>query len=241
MLVSTRFKKINSKLAVLEKAIEHLDSNESDVVSLKNSVELDLSKFNKLYIKFQSYNNQYFKGTQFNGKLGEIEESLEINTAKALDNFQEGENNKIKNDLIKSKNDKFYGIHAIEISNIVLAFCALLFLIINFNNGISFDHPFSLLLIALCVPLLTLITTNQLPRLFVGIISFFLIFYSLINLPTTQVINITDSLRANIKIPITIYDYYECGDNCMKYTDAELVRLKMALNNEAASIIKNRE
>tara|TARA_R100001377_G_C3194135_1_gene111848 strand:+ start:1953 stop:2648 length:696 start_codon:yes stop_codon:yes gene_type:complete len=228
------------RLSTLENSIKNLE-NTDDAISLKNDIELVLSKFNKLYLKFKNYNNQYFKGREFNKELDEIEGSLKTHTDKVLGSLNSETQDKNIKALEKCKKDDFYGMYAIEATNIFLSVLALIFLIINFKSGISFTHPFSLLLIALCVPVLTLLTTHQLPRLISGIISFSLIFYSLINLPTTQVINLTDSLRSSIQIPVTIYEDYECGEKCMKYTDMELIRLKKALNDEAVLIIKSRK
>jgi hypothetical protein len=228
------------RLSTLENSIKNLEKS-VETTSLKKEIELTLSKFNKLHLKFKSHNNQYFKGGEFNNALNKIEISLKEYTDKVLSSLNSETQDKNIKDLEKCKKDDFYGMYAIEATNIFLSVLALIFLFINFKSGISITHPFSLLLIALCVPVLTLLTTHQLPRLISGIISFSLIFYSLMNLPTTQVININDSLRSSIKMPVTIYEDYKCGEKCMKYTDMELIRLNKALSDEALLIRKSRK
>lgn len=205
MLVSTKFRKLDNRFNILNESLENLDKDK-DKENLKVLFSKEYDAFSLLYLEFLKLHNVYFKGNEFDNELDRISKFLIDKTDEILKLSNEKKVREINENLCKIEKDKRFAIYKIQKVNIIIGILSILSLVTLLLLGLDMDHPFTLLLLALSIPLLTSQLEHRIIYYCGSVLTYFLLFYSLMNLPTPAYVKIIDGVKVNENVSKTLLD-----------------------------------
>ncbi|MDW1602958.1 hypothetical protein, partial [Vibrio sp. Vb2960] len=236
MLLHTKYRNVVKKVSILndyKKQIEDEDVKE-EISNIYQEINENYNDFVKKHPDiYYSESNGFFKKT-----IDKHQDDLYKVFDKAIEKVTKENKEKLKKE--KESNEK-YGIEILKISSIFVGAISLSLLVFHVVfNGYSLTHPFSLLLVGLILPSISIVVPSKLCQFFVGIGGLLMAIYSTLNLPTNDSLILANSINSMTNMPTTVLQSYTCGNNCKDYTEGEIRMLKDALNKEAARILESR-
>lgn len=236
MLLHTQYRNLIDKVRVLNEYRNKIEDQ-----TIKEEIAYLYQSINDSYIDFvRKHPDVYFK--EYNGSIQKTiisyKEQLNILCGKAISKSMGEEEGKLR---MQMEQDQKYGLERLKKYSLIIGFVSIaLFLIHVFVNQYSWYHPFSLLLIGLMLPSLTILIPNKLAHFIVGFAGLGMSLYSAVNLPTNDSLELTDSISHMTGMPTTVLGKYRCKDKCVDYNSHELFLLKDALLQESKKILEKR-
>jgi len=206
LLVSTEFRKLDNRFKILNESLENLESNKEGIEELKVSVSKECGVFSLLYLNFLKLHNVYFKGGKYDKELERINKFLNDKTPQILKSFNEEKVKKINNDLNAIEKDNKFAIYKIQKVNFIIGILSIISFSVLLWLGLDISHPFSLLLLALSIPLLTSQLEHRIIYYCGSVFTYMLLFYSLMNLPTPEYITIIDGVEVSENVSKTLFE-----------------------------------